>query len=320
MKSSLNYASFIDQYWGMLEEKGWSSLILHDWERIPNGIDSDIDYIVRGPQPRELIHALIDYCEEHGWSLVQILEHEVDAHYCVCVRNESPFESVLLDVCWDYRRKGIDLLDNQTLFQGVRQPPGRRFNVPSPEVEFIYRLIKSAAKGKDLGSLPELEKKMRELFENHPDECMNLLDQVASYEGERDWEGVKAFFEESPYFDRTRSGRKISLRELKLYSKRISRPTGLLLTYEEGHPQISEIVDHLECAFRRVEWVKRGTPIWKIQTSLIKSTLVVKPGSADQRGSGIYLPQGGADSLFHGVRAGMEFLAARIKKQWQYCK
>ncbi len=319
MKDSTSFSDFLNQYWEFLDERGWAGMILHDWERIPHDIDSDIDYIVHGPSATELVHGLIDYCKRHGWSLVQILEHEVDALYCVCFQNNAPFESVLLDVCWDYRRKGIDLIENTTLFEGAWRPAGRSFNVPSAHVEFLYRLIKSAAKAKDFSSLPDLEMKMRELFEENRKECMRVLAEVAGYEGADDWEGVKSFFDKADYFGEIRSGRKISMRELQLYSKRILRPTGLLIGHDDDS-EISKIIEVVGVAFRRVESVQQGTPNWRLKSKLIKSTLVVRPGHMNDGKSGIFLPKEGEESADRRVKKVLRFLSARIKNQWSYRK
>ena len=300
----------------MLDEKSWSSLILHDWERIPHGINSDIDYVIRGPKPKELIHALIDYCEENGWSLVQILEHEVDAHYCVCVKNSAPFESVLLDVCWDYRRKGIDLIENDTLFEGAWQPEGRTFKVPAPHLEFLYRLVKAAAKAKDLGELSELEAKMRAFFEDHSEECLKVLRDVTDYKGGPDWDELRLFFDDSPYFNQIRKGRKIGMREVKLYAKRIAKPTGLLVGFPEGGKATSAIIETVTCAFRKVEHQEGKIPWWQIKSHLIKSTLVAQ--RADLCGGGLILSQDEGDCVEAGARKIFDFLSSRIKTEWDY--
>ena len=318
MKESLGFCEFLEGYWAFLEKRNWSSMILHDWERIPHRIDSDIDYIVRGPNAQQLVHGLINYCEMHGWSLGQILEHEIDALYCVCFKNSPPFDSVLLDVCWDYRRKGIDLIKNEILFDGAWQPPGRSFNVPAPHAEFLYRLVKSAAKEKDLASLPDLEIKMRELFEERPQDCVNILAKIAGYHGGDDWNEVKTFFDGSAYFEKIRGGRKIAIRELKLYTKRILQPTGLLIGHDQGSPKIDGVVEVVQSAFRKVAKVRKGTPDWWVHSKLIKSTLVVRPGVLSRGKSGVFLSSKGENATEEGVKMVLEFLSSRIKKQWKY--
>ena len=302
----------------MLEERNWSSLILHDWERIPHGIDSDIDYVIRGPKPKELIHALIGYCDENGWRLVQILEHEVDAHYCVCVKNSAPFEPVLLDVCWDYRRKGIDLIRNDVLFEGAWQPSDRNFRVPAPQVEFLYRMIKSAAKAKNLESLPALENKMRGLFEAHSNECLKILVSLTGYQGGNGWDEVRSFFDKSSYFNKIRGGRKIAMRELKLYTKRMMNPTGLLLSYDEKGKSISNILETVSNAFRKVVRAEENVSTLKIRSHLIRSTLVAQVGRRARNGIYLSREEGSCEEI--GVEKILDFLATRIKTQWNFRK
>ena len=274
---------FIEKYWGEVASRNWTAVVLHDWEKIPHAITSDIDYVISGPRPSELVCLISDYCETSGWSLIQIIEHEVDALYCVCFQKEDPFECVLLDVTWDYRRKGFDLVSNEILIRGCWMPEGKPFNVPAPSVEFLYRLIKAAAKGKDL---KEVEGPLRKLADADSEGCQNVLKEVTgrNFGGEEGsfFSRVQGEFLSDPYFQKIRSGRKFGIREFRLYTKRILEPTGLIVELPEGITDdvIEAVGEKMGKGFRttRIE-VKRGSWIsdWVARR---KSVLVLRKGSA----------------------------------------
>ena len=60
---------FDEKYWGEVASINWTAVVWHDWEKIPHAITSDIDYVIFGPRPSELIGLISDYCETNGWSL-----------------------------------------------------------------------------------------------------------------------------------------------------------------------------------------------------------------------------------------------------------
>lgn len=303
---------FIEEYWGAVEARGWTAVVLHDWEKIPHGITSDIDYVIAGPGPRELVEMIGGYCEERGWRLAQIIEHEADALYCVCFQKEEPFDCVLLDVTWDYRRKGFDLVKNEVLVRGCWKPEGKTFNVPAPSVEFLYRLIKAAAKGKDL---TEVEEALRSLAAEDEEGCGEVLREVVGRDfGGADgsfYERVEEEFLRDPYFSKIRKGRKLGLREVRLYGRRVMEPTGLIVEFPEGASDglMKEVGGRLELGFRktRVEG-RRGSWIsdWVARR---KSVLVLRRGTG---GRGALLVDEVRDVAEVCSRV-VEFLANRVE-------
>jgi hypothetical protein len=308
---------FLEEYWRFCRKKNWEVIVLHDWEKIPHNIESDIDYAIRGLEPSDFVQELIGFCEARGWRLVQILEHEVDALYCVCISCEPPFESLSLDVCWDYRRKGIDLINRNILFKQPRGLKGRDFKIPSEEVEFLYRLVKAAAKGKDLGSLPELEGRLVNLFNGQPERCTALLADVCDYRGPEEWDSVREFFCRSPFFDRARHSRKLGLREIRLYWKRMWQPTGLRLSHSNGLVNLPRIVKAIGPAFRRVQTVSKDTGFLKVRWMLVRSCLVVQENVEEAGRDVVDLGISQDEKWENLVCKVIDAMAARIRRYWK---
>ncbi|MDA7517839.1 hypothetical protein N8511_02715 [Akkermansiaceae bacterium] len=312
------FADFLNGYWKRVDDLGHLALILHDWERIPDRVDSDIDYVISGPTPRELVRLLNDYCCENDWSLIQIIEHEVDALYCVCFQKEEPFRFLLLDVTWDYRRKGIDLIPNELLIDDARQPPGRSFRVPAPRFEFLYRLVKAAAKKKDLGKLPELDTALKALYDDDPAGCEKAVKEVADLNEGGSYEQIRAKFTSAPYFRRIREGRRFGLRELKLYLKRILNPTGLVVEYGDwiSESDARAAMEILNKGFRKTRFESQaGGRLFDLKLRIM-STLIVRP--AGKGGDLSLLKKGpGADSdVTFFVKAVLKFMESRVNRRW----
>ena len=79
-------SEFFNSYWEAISRRNWTAVILHSWRNLPEKIESDVDYAVRGTQPRELLEFLAKYSRSKGWRLIQVIEHEPDAYFCVCVQ------------------------------------------------------------------------------------------------------------------------------------------------------------------------------------------------------------------------------------------
>jgi hypothetical protein len=310
---------FIDHYWNCLSAKGWTSLILHDWERIPHNVVSDIDYVVSGPTPDELVKTLSEYCRETGWQMVQILEHEVHSLCCICFQKEAPFASVSLDVTWDYRRKGIDLISNAVLIDGAWKPPGKAFCVPAPKVEFLYRLVKAAAKAKSLDNQDELVGSLFEIFQSDAEGVNELLGSHAGVriEGQDERKSFLAKIHEvlgTTYFSKIRSGRAYGFGEISRRIRRVLQPTGLLVGCEaEFSPDTREkVFEILREAFRTFEREERCGKLVDDWVGKRKSVLMLRKTSGKGR-EDLVLPEGSPDEISGGI---LGVLERRLKKRW----
>ena len=247
-------AYFLDRYWRALEEQGWEAIVLHSWRDLPQRIDSDIDYAVRGPTPGDLMRFLFQFSRRHGWHMVQAIEHEPGAIFCVCQQAAPPFEALQLDVTWSYRRRGHVLLSAELLFENNRTIPGKVFRVPSPGSEFIYLLAKAAAKGKDFG---RVEQRLDELLHEDAEGCHSIAgrafgevppadSRIQSWEM---WLGATSAFKP------VRRGRKFGIGELGLYLRRIFSPTGfyLIVGPDPYNRDVEYVVKNLLPSFR--EWI-----------------------------------------------------------------
>jgi len=282
---------FFNQYWQALDEKNWSPVILHSWENLPEQIDSDVDYAVYGVEMKELLSFLAEFSRCHGWRMIQAIEHEPGAYFCVCMQWGGGYESILLDVTIGYRRIGHHLVDAETLVQGRWQPPGKSFYVPQAGVELRYILAKGAAKGKPF---TDLEGRVAELLTHDHQGCLKALQD--EYQVTQQWSidsfdttVIADWYETEPVFETVRKGRKFGWAEMKLYLRRILHPTGACVCVcgEQRRAILEALGERLRPGFRRVHCVTSiGVLKWiEMAIRLIKTTVVV--AGRKQTGSGL---------------------------------
>jgi hypothetical protein len=274
---------FFNSWWEALAGRGWEAVVLHSWQELPEKIDSDIDYAVRGPKPPELLRYLAGHARQRGWRLVQVIEHEPGAFFCVCQQATPPFDALQLDVTWSYRRLGHPLVPAELLFESHRAAPGKSFRVPSPGSEFTYLLAKAAAKGKDFGKVCE---RLTSLLAEDPEGCREIASQAFGNTPEAgasimDWE---IWFASAPAFGPVRRGRRFGTEECKLCLRRIVHPTGykLALGMSPSDPAVSRVTDKLRPSFREVVNGNRVTFLdhLRLPLHLIRTRLVIEANQA----------------------------------------
>lgn len=273
---------FFDSYWLALERRGWEAVILHSWQNLPDVIDSDVDYAVRGPTPRELLCFLSQFAKSLGWRLVQAIEHEPKAIFCVCQQAESPFESIQLDVAWLYRREGHVLLNADLLFQDHYAPQGKAFRVMSAGAEFSYLLAKAAAKGK---SFDQVTIRLSELLIADPDECVRVASHAFGQvpvmgSSIQDWE---TWFASASAFAAVRRGRRFGIEELLLYGRRMLNPTGFCVTVDSAFDasNCDQMKKIFSPSFRGVVWSRSSGLINSLRSmwGMIRSKLIIQSSS-----------------------------------------
>lgn len=150
MSKSVTKINFFNSYFEELERRGIASVVLHTYEHYPEVIHSDIDYCVSDIDLNRILPLVYEHCVSSGWRLVQIMQHEVKAFFCICVSIDEPNTYLELDVCSDYMREGKVLIDADHLLEGRRKLLNKVFFAPSVGVEYGYTLWKGVAKRKEL--------------------------------------------------------------------------------------------------------------------------------------------------------------------------
>ena len=319
MTSCVSKVDFLNSYWRKLQDAGWTALILHDWEKVPHQITNDVDYVVSGPGLVELVDTLRDHCGNHGWRMAQILEHEVGAVSCICIQKTAPFDSVSLDVTWDYRRKGMLLIENKVLVKDAWQPPGKGFSVPSPQVEFLYRLLKTAAKNKEIATSPILVTALMDLVNEHFEAVKNLVKEEIGIEMKPYHKGSEevAYLNDllaHSYFTKVREGREFGVHELWRIWRRIVEPTGLIVSDSIGLSleEKKRLLSVLRELFRRHHVMDDGITFPKSWIARRMSTLVVQSSGKGMKGD--FIAQ--ASEMDENLEKIIQWMGDRVDQRW----
>jgi hypothetical protein len=274
---SKNIIPFFENYFSELESRGWIPTLIHSWSELPERIASDLDYIISGVERGDLVNFIDAFCVRNGWILSQVMEHEPDALYCVCYRNEPPWHALKLDVAWDYRRKGRLLLNGAFLLEGRRRPSGKSFWVPAPAAEFAYVLAKGLAKSK--GADPVI-RRLAELWEEDPAGCLEVL---RCKFGMTKGEHSACSFPESLVaaalvpgnrrFSRWRA-RRWGFLQMAWLMRRLRSPYGLTIAV---HPNVdaAKVAEALLSAFRGSQVVSADPGFWRRRLFEYRSGLIV---------------------------------------------
>ncbi|MGC6582157.1 MAG: hypothetical protein ACON4K_07520 [Akkermansiaceae bacterium] len=311
---------FLNQYWEAVSREGWLALILHDWGKIPHEITNDVDYVIAGPGQSELVKFVQAHCQKLGWQLAQIFEHEVAAISCICIQEAPPFDSVSLDVTWNYRRKGMNLIPSKILTKGAWQPPGKAFFAASIEVEFLYRLIKTAAKNKNLSEEPELIAALLNLYREKPKVIMQLVQEQTGVilPSPPSDEGGEKFFREIlrvPYFEKIRKGRRVHFLEIRRFFRRVVEPTGVVIDAPEKLLEESRqgILLTLRELFRRHRSISEPESIIESWIARRCSTLVIKPAGSSGRADWCWAGETAESDLPEFI----SWMANRVDQRWR---
>jgi thymidylate kinase len=150
-----------------LADAGLTICVLHDHERYPDRIESDLDCVC--PGPGRIPHVL---SSRGVATVVQVIEMGPDAYYYVLHRAcDRGHALVAVDVAVDYRRDGLRFLGREELARSCR--PRDEINVPSPNVEFAAYLIKRVLKD-DLDQ--DHARRLSELYRTDVAGCAAMLD------------------------------------------------------------------------------------------------------------------------------------------------
>jgi thymidylate kinase len=212
--------------------------VLHGYEELPERISSDIDAFSDNPSqvPRIL-------SEHDVATTVQLIQHEiVSFYYVLCRRCNGKTSYLSLDVSSDYRIHGRILLNSEDFLEACR--PFKFFDVPPPELGFIFYLVKRLSKN----ALGEVQAhKLRKLYAENPAACNLQLPRffpqeeanfIAEAAHRGDWESVQLRVGSLRQAMLRKVGHEHPLQVLRYWLgeyrrriKRILRPTGVMVVF-----------------------------------------------------------------------------------------
>ena len=219
---------FLLSFFRELDHRGIPYLVLHSYQKLPDAVDSDVDYAVHEGDVPAAHAAMRHVAGQLGWLVAQCLQHEVHAFYSVAVNPADPGQFVKLDLCSHFMKGGHQFLPDSALLENRAQANG--FSIPCPSAEFAYLLAKALGKRKQLrGVLPRL----RALWEADPERCRQWLGELLGADFAT-WEKLEGAITEQEMlravlFGRHRPGWRLRLREWRRVLRRIAHPTGLCL-------------------------------------------------------------------------------------------
>lgn len=146
--------SFVAQaLFRFLERAGAPWCVVGDARDYPQAIASDLDIVLAPEAFAGLPRLLAQFCRECDVRLVQWIEHEQTAVYCVLawLGGDGGFRFLAADFCSDYCRGGRRLLAAEELLEewapaADARGYARGFRVPPAPVQFIYYLMKKVDK------------------------------------------------------------------------------------------------------------------------------------------------------------------------------
>lgn len=273
---SLSKSEFFNSYFIWLESQEIESVILHTYENYPAQIHSDIDYCVSQKNLDRIVPLVHEHCKASGWLLVQVMQHEVKAFFCICVSRDNPNCFVQLDACSDYMREGKVLIKSNSLLKNRRKLPNKHFYVPSLEAEFCYTLWKAVAKKKGLDSVVQ---RLNDLYQNHHEACVQAMLNCGVV---RDSSLAHSWKNKSQVIYDDLLGNYDNLKFDSRWNnwmrllQRLVKPSGLLIVMNQGsNEELVQMPMTLGCSFRKVEVLGGGESIISSYKKILRSTVII---------------------------------------------
>lgn len=154
VQSRSSTEKLLEEWLSYLNLSNVSYCLLGDTRPYPTYIDSDIDVVVDKDFFKSIPLLMKRFCDNSGYQLAQIMQHEQTAKYfVVALTNKAGHKAFLHpDICTDYFKDGRRLLSSSELTSGRRiakdtdgNPKG--FWIPEPKMAFLYYLLKKIHKG-----------------------------------------------------------------------------------------------------------------------------------------------------------------------------
>ena len=138
----------------LFDRVGIRYALVGDTDDYPDYIGSDVD-VMTDEAGLAKFHRAVWSLEECGLCVVQRFQHEITAFYYILAfqTDDGGWDFIQPDICTDYYRKAIKLLDAAPMLDRRRKSahsdcPGAGFYVLAPEDEFAYYLFKKIGKSK----------------------------------------------------------------------------------------------------------------------------------------------------------------------------
>jgi hypothetical protein len=260
---SLGQEEFFNGYWEYLATHSIASVILHSWQEYPEHIASDVDYCVPQEHLDRIIPLLDDYCQQSGWSLCQIFQHEKTAYFCVCASNSVVGDLIMLDVCGDYTVRGVRHIPSNVFIKNEKFNEQKKFWVLDSAAELAYVLTKAAAKKKNpdevMGRVQELLGSMDEVNQAR---VADYLPQQKLLSSEKLFEDPATYLKSSAWARSIGRASGSGWFELVRKVRRVIQPTGF-------HIQIKALNDE--------EYYKAAKMLEQALGDTCRNTLVVNP-------------------------------------------
>lgn len=171
-KSMAGNQDMFEQMIRGFEAAGMPYCILAGYDRFPQHIPSDVDFMVAPEWNARLACLVASIAESSGARLIQHLQHETTAGYFVLARlNGANITYLHPDSSCDYRRSGRNWLRAETVLENCRRH-AQGFWIPSVADAFSYYLIKKLDKG-SLNAVQAAELSMR--YNEDPNACHERL-------------------------------------------------------------------------------------------------------------------------------------------------
>ena len=325
---SLTKIDFFNGYFNLLEKEGVASVILHTYDHYPETIHSDVDYCVSDDDLPKILSFVYSHCKASGWRMVQIMQHEVKAFFCICVSEDDPSVYIELDVCSDYMREGKRLIESSEILKYRKHIEGKSFYTPSTGLEFCYGLWKSIAKRKQQDAMLE---KLNAIYSENPSECESYLRLLCLNKKNENlrWESDQQEIYDCLVSEYKSKKLVSALARLKKSYRRVSQPTGLLLNLEtqvdyDRLERDSVFQDSMKYCFRSVSELSHQKTKGKINIvkMVLKSTLVISVLSKskfcmlryllNKLGAYLLIKRGGKNE----VVIILDYLENRLVKRW----
>lgn len=115
--------------------------------RLLNSFDNDVDLAVSKDAYVRINQTIQNLCKETDIRLVILYRHEIDVFdFIVVWEEDGKVHNLPIDLCVDYRRKGIKYIDSQTLLSTKKQDKDTKWFTLNNETNFLYYLIKKIGK------------------------------------------------------------------------------------------------------------------------------------------------------------------------------
>ena len=286
--------SFFKLIW-LFERENIRYALVGNTDEYPDHIGSDVD-IVTDAAGLEKFHQAVWSLEGCGLRVVQRFQHEITAFYYILAfrTDDGGWDFIQPDICTDYYRKSIKLLDAAPMLDRRRKNarsgcPGGGFFVLGPEDEFAYYLFKKIGKTK-LSDSQFCH--LRTVYSENSADCRSRLSQfgdlmnpVWSALESGDAGGLSSALPDLKrgLLSSGRLARPARFRDALRKLRRVIRPTGLVVSLSAGElsGQASVLHETFAQAFRRQMDVQvpSSRSFFSVLKAKIASSLVVLDGS-----------------------------------------